>query len=237
MLRVRNFVSDKSGVTAIEYALIASLIAVFIIVAVQLVGTQCQHGVHRDRHHAEVSQERAPAAEFRLARDQFICGLHLATARKRWRGLNVKGLALTPRRQSGWSPANPRQVSVSGVSSGTFMANPPNVAPHGCTQSSDALKPVGRPRLRPMLTAAGVGRSCLSTTGCIEEFAMRAVRALNARDRPYALPENASSRRTTPNRKEVTIDQWIIGGRRLVSSLAGRGLCFRRPLSNSLPFA
>jgi pilus assembly protein Flp/PilA len=40
MLRVRNFLSDESGVTAIEYALIASLIAVFIIVAVQLVGTQ-----------------------------------------------------------------------------------------------------------------------------------------------------------------------------------------------------
>jgi pilus assembly protein Flp/PilA len=39
MLRVRNFVSDESGVTAIEYALIASLIAVFIIVAVQAVGT------------------------------------------------------------------------------------------------------------------------------------------------------------------------------------------------------
>jgi len=39
MLRVRNFLSDESGVTAIEYALIASLIAVFIIVAVQLVGT------------------------------------------------------------------------------------------------------------------------------------------------------------------------------------------------------
>ena len=39
MLRVRNFVGDESGVTAIEYALIASLIAVFIIVAVQLVGT------------------------------------------------------------------------------------------------------------------------------------------------------------------------------------------------------
>ena len=37
---MRNFVSDESGVTAIEYALIASLIAVFIIVAVQLVGTQ-----------------------------------------------------------------------------------------------------------------------------------------------------------------------------------------------------
>jgi pilus assembly protein Flp/PilA len=39
MLRVRNFLSDESGVTAIEYALIASLIAVFIIVAVRAVGT------------------------------------------------------------------------------------------------------------------------------------------------------------------------------------------------------
>jgi pilus assembly protein Flp/PilA len=35
----KKFVSDESGVTAIEYALIASLIAVFIIVAVQAVGT------------------------------------------------------------------------------------------------------------------------------------------------------------------------------------------------------
>ena len=40
MNRVQNFISDESGVTAIEYALIASLIAVFIIAAVQLVGTQ-----------------------------------------------------------------------------------------------------------------------------------------------------------------------------------------------------
>jgi pilus assembly protein Flp/PilA len=40
MNRVQNFLSDESGVTAIEYALIASLIAVFIIAAVQLVGTQ-----------------------------------------------------------------------------------------------------------------------------------------------------------------------------------------------------
>ena len=40
MLSLRNFLNDESGVTAIEYALIASLIAVFIIVAVQLVGTQ-----------------------------------------------------------------------------------------------------------------------------------------------------------------------------------------------------
>ena len=39
MNRVQNFLGDEYGVTAIEYALIASLIAVFIIVAVQLVGT------------------------------------------------------------------------------------------------------------------------------------------------------------------------------------------------------
>jgi pilus assembly protein Flp/PilA len=37
---MENYVTDESGVTAIEYALIASLIAVFIIVAVQKVGTQ-----------------------------------------------------------------------------------------------------------------------------------------------------------------------------------------------------
>jgi pilus assembly protein Flp/PilA len=40
MLQVRNFLSDESGVTAIEYALIASLIAVFIITALTLVGGQ-----------------------------------------------------------------------------------------------------------------------------------------------------------------------------------------------------
>jgi pilus assembly protein Flp/PilA len=38
MLRVSNFLSDESGVTAIEYALIASLIAVAIIGAVTTVG-------------------------------------------------------------------------------------------------------------------------------------------------------------------------------------------------------
>ncbi len=37
---IKNFAADEFGVTAIEYALIASLIAVFIIVAVQKVGTQ-----------------------------------------------------------------------------------------------------------------------------------------------------------------------------------------------------
>jgi pilus assembly protein Flp/PilA len=40
MTRLKAFLGDESGVTAIEYALIASLIAVFIIVAVQLVGTK-----------------------------------------------------------------------------------------------------------------------------------------------------------------------------------------------------
>jgi len=39
MLRVRNFLRNESGVTAIEYALIAALIAVFIIGAVTTVGT------------------------------------------------------------------------------------------------------------------------------------------------------------------------------------------------------
>jgi pilus assembly protein Flp/PilA len=37
---MRKFGADESGVTAIEYALIASLIAVFIITAVQTVGTK-----------------------------------------------------------------------------------------------------------------------------------------------------------------------------------------------------
>jgi pilus assembly protein Flp/PilA len=37
---VKKFAADESGVTAIEYALIASLIAVFIITAVQTVGTK-----------------------------------------------------------------------------------------------------------------------------------------------------------------------------------------------------
>jgi pilus assembly protein Flp/PilA len=38
-LGVQRFINDEEGVTAIEYALIASLIAVVIITAVQLVGT------------------------------------------------------------------------------------------------------------------------------------------------------------------------------------------------------
>jgi pilus assembly protein Flp/PilA len=35
---MKTFATDESGVTAIEYALIASLIAVFIMTAVQTVG-------------------------------------------------------------------------------------------------------------------------------------------------------------------------------------------------------
>ena len=57
MLRVRNFLSDESGVTAIEYALIASLIAVFIIVAVQLVGTQVSTVFNEIGNYAQVNRE------------------------------------------------------------------------------------------------------------------------------------------------------------------------------------
>ncbi|MDO9051473.1 MAG: Flp family type IVb pilin [Methylotenera sp.] len=39
-LGLQRFVNDEEGVTAIEYALIASLIAVVIIGAVQLTGTR-----------------------------------------------------------------------------------------------------------------------------------------------------------------------------------------------------
>ena len=38
MQDVKNFLNEEEGVTAIEYGLIAALIAVFIIAALQLVG-------------------------------------------------------------------------------------------------------------------------------------------------------------------------------------------------------
>jgi pilus assembly protein Flp/PilA len=37
---LRNFLADEAGATAIEYALIASLIAVFIIGSLQVLGTK-----------------------------------------------------------------------------------------------------------------------------------------------------------------------------------------------------
>ena len=37
---VRNFASDASGATAIEYALLSSLIAVFIVASLQSLGTK-----------------------------------------------------------------------------------------------------------------------------------------------------------------------------------------------------
>ena len=40
MAKLTRFFENESGATAIEYALIASLIAVFIITAVQTVGTK-----------------------------------------------------------------------------------------------------------------------------------------------------------------------------------------------------
>ena len=39
MQAIKNFINDEAGVTAIEYGLIAALIAVVIITAVALVGT------------------------------------------------------------------------------------------------------------------------------------------------------------------------------------------------------
>ena len=39
MERLKRFLKDEDGVTAIEYGLIAALIAVAIIVAVSLIGT------------------------------------------------------------------------------------------------------------------------------------------------------------------------------------------------------
>lgn len=37
---IRSFLADEDGATAVEYGLMVSLIAVVIIVAVRLVGTQ-----------------------------------------------------------------------------------------------------------------------------------------------------------------------------------------------------
>jgi Flp pilus assembly pilin Flp len=42
--RLKGFIEDRAGVTAIEYALIAGLISVAIVVAVTLVGTNLGHG-------------------------------------------------------------------------------------------------------------------------------------------------------------------------------------------------
>ncbi len=39
MNAIKKFIKDDAGVTAIEYGLIAALIAVVIIVAVRLIGT------------------------------------------------------------------------------------------------------------------------------------------------------------------------------------------------------
>ena len=40
MKAIKNFLRDEQGVTAIEYGLIAALIAVVIIAAVKLIGTE-----------------------------------------------------------------------------------------------------------------------------------------------------------------------------------------------------
>ena len=40
MQTLKQFLASRDGVTSIEYALIASLIAIFIVAALQLLGTQ-----------------------------------------------------------------------------------------------------------------------------------------------------------------------------------------------------
>ena len=40
MQTLKQFLASQDGVTSIEYALIASLIAIFIVAALQLLGTQ-----------------------------------------------------------------------------------------------------------------------------------------------------------------------------------------------------
>ena len=47
---ISRFVRDESGATAIEYGLIAALIAVVIITALTTVGTQPEYEVHQRRH-------------------------------------------------------------------------------------------------------------------------------------------------------------------------------------------
>jgi len=42
MNAIKNFISDESGVTAIEYAMIAALVAVVGLTAVKTLGTQIQ---------------------------------------------------------------------------------------------------------------------------------------------------------------------------------------------------
>ena len=60
ILATRGFLRDEEGVTAIEYGLIAALIAVVIVVAVALVGTRlnCQF----DRVAQVLLNATAPAA-------------------------------------------------------------------------------------------------------------------------------------------------------------------------------
>ena len=55
---LKNFVANEFGATAIEYALIASLIAVFIIGALSALGTKLIERVRRSRRSTPVSRSR-----------------------------------------------------------------------------------------------------------------------------------------------------------------------------------
>ena len=49
LIHAKRFLRDEDGVTAIEYGLIAALIAIVIIGSVKTLGTQPEHGVQRHR--------------------------------------------------------------------------------------------------------------------------------------------------------------------------------------------
>ena len=94
---ITNFAADKSGVTAIEYALIASLIAVFIIVAVQKVERPGQHCVQRCEHQAQVR-----LAGLRASRPRLVDAKHRPFDSSNPRGRSRAGLPTDfPSSQSG----------------------------------------------------------------------------------------------------------------------------------------
>ena len=47
MNSIKRFVREEDGVTMVEYGLLAALIAVVCIVAIQVIGTRTEYGVRR----------------------------------------------------------------------------------------------------------------------------------------------------------------------------------------------